>query len=95
MSLVIHVDDLLVGTSHPDGAKYLKEAFLSRVEKIKITGEIPLGKAGSVKFLGREISRFSGSGDLHMRVPVDYVYECVHRWAMERNPLSFHWILIF
>ena len=79
MSLVIHVDDLLVGTSHPDGAKYLKEAFLSRVEKIKITGEIPLGKAGSVKFLGREISRFSGSGDLHMRVPVDYVYECVHR----------------
>lgn len=48
MSLVIYVDDLLVGTSHPDGAKHLKEAFLDRVEKIKRTGELPLGKPGSV-----------------------------------------------
>ena len=77
MALVIYVDDLLVGTSRPDGAKYLKEAFLESVEKIKITGELPVGKPGTVKFLGREISRFSGSDDLHMRVPVDYLYECV------------------
>ena len=77
MALVIYVDDLLVGTSHHDGAKYLKEAFLESVEKIKITGELPVGKPGTVKFLGREISRFSGSDDLHMRVPVDYLYECV------------------
>ena len=77
VALVIYVDDVLVGCDNKDAIDEIRLAFLSRVEKIKVTGHLPLHQDGKVKFLGREITRQKGSDDLRMRVPVDYLYDCV------------------
>lgn len=75
VALVIYVDDVLVGCDNKDAIDEIRLAFLSRVEKIKVTGHLPLHQDGRVKFLGREIIRQKGSDDLLMRVPCDYLQE--------------------
>ena len=71
--LVIYVDDILIGSSHPDAKDYVVEAFMTKVQKVKVTGFIAAGQEGKVTFLGREICRLKGRTDLLMRVPTDYL----------------------
>ena len=89
MVLVIYVDDVLMGCSDEKGPQELKNAFLTRVEKIKITGELPRGKVGTLKFLGREITRFEGSDDVFMRVPPEYLQEVVKDLSSTPIPPKF------
>ena len=89
MILVIYVDDVLMGCSDERGPHELKSAFLTRVEKIKITGELPLGKPGTLKFLGREITRYEGTNDLFMRVPPEYLQEVVKDLSSTPIPPKF------
>ena len=75
MILVIYVDDLLLGSDHPDAAVYVKAAFLERVAKIKIQGEVLFGKTGSLTSLGREVKRQSDSESVYVRVPPTYLQD--------------------
>ena len=70
---MIYVDDILIGSSHPDAKDYVVEAFMTKVQKVKVTGFIAAGQEGKVTFLGREICRLKGRTDLLMRVPTDYL----------------------
>ena len=87
MSLVLYVDDVLVGCSDSQGISELREAFLEKVAKIKVTGGIKPSEPGSITFLGREVARFPGSDSMFMRVPPVYLKECVsHVSATEVPP---------
>ena len=67
--LLCYVDDLLIASS-TDKAFHRVFKELSKHVKVRETGRIALGKdgGGSLKFLGRVISRRAGSPSLVMQV---------------------------
>ena len=72
--LLCYVDDLLVASSS-DKAFHRVFKELSKHVKVRETGKISLSKegGGSLKFLGRMISRQSGSPTLVMQVDASYM----------------------
>ena len=86
MVLILYVDDILVGCDSPHGLENLRDAFLDRVSKVKITGQLNPDQPGTIIFLGREITRFAGSKNLYMRVPTSYLYECLANVSQTDTP---------
>ena len=72
--LLCYVDDLLIASS-TDKAFHRMFKELSKHVKVRETGRIALGKdgGGSLKFLGRVISRRAGSPSLVMQVDPSYM----------------------
>ena len=72
--LLCYVDDLLIASS-TDKAFHRVFKELSKHVKVRETGRIALGKdgGGSLKFLGRVISRRAGSPSLVMQVDPSYM----------------------
>ena len=72
--LLCYVDDLLIASS-TDKAFHRVFKELSKHVKVRETGRIALGKdgGGSLKFLGRVISRRTGSPSLVMQVDPSYM----------------------
>ena len=72
--LLCYVDDLLIASSS-DKAFHRVFKELSKHVKVRETGKIALGKdgGGSLKFLGRVISRPAGSPSLVMQVDPSYM----------------------
>ena len=72
--LLCYVDDLLIASS-TDKAFHRVFKELSKHVKVRETGNIALGKdgGGSLKFLGRVISRRAGSPSLVMQVDPSYM----------------------
>ena len=72
--LLCYVDDLLIASS-TDKAFHRVFKELSKHVKVRETGRIALGKdgGGSLKFLGRVISRRAGSPSLVMQVEPSYM----------------------
>jgi hypothetical protein len=68
MVLILYVDDILIGCDTPHGLENLRDAFLDRASKIKITGQLNPDQPGTITCLGREITRFAGR-NFYMRDP--------------------------
>ena len=86
MVLILYVDDILVGCDSPHGLENLGDAFLDRVSKSKITGQLNPDQPGTITFLGRELIRFAGSKNLDVRVPTSYLYECLANVSQTDTP---------
>ena len=76
--MICYVDDVLVASLDPRAPECIQRMLKQRVAKAKITGLLKPGLGGSLKFLGRQVARFSDSpGRLVLRVPPDYLYDLV------------------
>ena len=75
--LICYVDDVLVATPKEASYKIVFDLLAKHV-KIRETGRIPLtsAKDGSLRFLGRTISRKAGDAALYLSVDPDYMDEC-------------------
>ena len=85
MVLILYVDDILIGCDTPHGLENLRDAFLDRASKIKITGQLNPDQPGTITCLGREITRFA-SRNFYMRDPTSYLYECLANASQTDTP---------
>ena len=88
--LICYVDDVLVATPNEASYKIVFDLLAKHV-KIRETGRIPLASAkdGSLRFLGRTISRKAGEAALYLSVDPDYMDECFREFGIEKGSATF------
>ena len=88
--LICYVDDVLVATPKEASYKIVFDLLAKHV-KIRETGRIPLASAknGSLRFLGRTISRKAGDAALYLSVDPDYMDECFREFGIEKGSTTF------
>ena len=88
--LICYVDDVLVATPKEASYKIVFDLLAKHV-KIRETGRIPLASAkdGSLRFLGRTISRKAGDAALYLSVDPDYMDECFREFGTEKGSTTF------
>ena len=88
--LICYVDDVLVATPKEASYKIVFDLLAKHV-KIRETGRIPLSSAknGSLRFLGRTISRKAGDAALYLSVDPDYMDECFREFGIEKGSTTF------
>ena len=88
--LICYVDDVLVATPKEASYKIVFDLLAKHV-KIRETGRIPLASAknGSLRFLGRTISRKTGDAALYLSVDPDYMDECFREFGIEKGSTTF------
>ena len=88
--LICYVDDVLVATPKEASYKIVFDLLAKHV-KIRETGRIPLSSAknGSLRFLGRTISRKAGDAALYLSVDPDYMGECFREFGIEKGSTTF------
>ena len=88
--LICYVDDVLVATPKEASHKVVFDLLAKHV-KIRETGRIPLASAkdGSLRFLGRTISRKAGDAALYLSVDPDYMDECFREFGIEKGSTTF------
>lgn len=74
-AVLVYVDDILICSTCAEAHLIIQKALLKVVNKVKITGEVPFDKGGTLTFLGREITRAPKGEEIFLRIPTDYLKE--------------------